>query len=902
VSGTDQAEPSLDTTLRAVDLRCNHLPEPLGVPPERVRLSWRVEGGGQAQSAYRTVVAPSAHALERLEDLAWDSGQVKSSASTDVAYEGAALGHRSRYAWRAQVWDQDGRASPWSKTAWFETELDPERGWHGTWIGGPLEQVSVPYLRRSFWLDEGGVGPGEAASARLYVTALGLYEARLNGQRVGEAALTPGWTDYNRRVQYQTYDVTDMLVPGENVLAVVLADGWCCGFFGFQAGHARSHYGQAPLGLVELVIQRKDAAELVIPSDSRWRAGTGAVKSADLLMGERVDLAAEPVGWDRPGFDASHWGHVSCVERDGRLIVADPGPPVRVTEDVVARDVSHERGGCHIVDFGQNLAGWVRLKLPPGNPGHVTVRHGEMLTCDGSLYTDNLRSARQTDEVAFAASESEAFFEPRFTFHGFRYAEVSGYPGELSRDDIVARAVHSDIARAGSFECSSAAINRLYANIDWGQRSNFIGIPTDCPQRDERLGWLGDAQIFARTACYNRDVQAFFHKWLDDVRDAQLPSGAFSDVAPRLGLEWGGAPAWGDAGVIVPWTIYKMYADVGVLERNFEAMQAWMAYIARDNRDHLRTKGLGNNYGDWLAPNGDFTPRELLASAYWAYDAAIMAEVAQAVGDPQAAMGYRDLLDKVRAAFAAAFVEHDGRVSSGTQTAYVLALHMNLVPPDLHQAAASYLVEAIAREDWHLSTGFVGVGYLLPVLSSQGYSAVAYRLLEQHSFPSWLYSVDRGATTIWERWDGWTEHNGFQSAEMNSFNHYSLGSVGEWLYRFVLGFEQAPGSVGFSRVALRPHMGGSLSYASGSYRSVRGTISSSWERSGGTFSLRVEIPPSVTASVRTASSDPAAVREAAGQPPSSVAEFPGSLGAREAVFEVGPGSYTFSGPALEPLS
>jgi len=484
-------------------------------------------------------------------------------------------------------------------------------------------------------------------------------------------------------------------------------------------------------------------------------------------------------------------------------------------------------------------------------------------------------------------------------------AEVSkaiadgGFPGDISQADITARVVHSDIAAAGEFESGKPWLNRLFANIDWGQRGNFISVPTDCPQRDERLGWLGDAQVFARTACYNRDVAAFFGKWLDDVADAQLGSGAFTDIAPVLNLRGAGAPAWADAGVIVPWTVWKMYGDTGILHRYFTAMTRWMDFLERANPDYLRTRELGNSYNDWLAPGGnDDTPHELLATAYWAYDAALMADIAEATGRPDDAAGYRTLWAKIRSAFADAFVGSDGHIASRTQTAYVLGLHMNLVPEEVRQCAADHLVEAIRRADWHLTTGFAGVGYLLPVLSGTGHVDVAYRLLEQESMPSWRYMVEAGATTIWERWDGWTSQHGFQSPWMNSFNHYSLGSVGEWLYRFLLGIDQAPGTAGFGQLLLRPHPGGSLSWARGSYRSVRGPVSTGWRRAGDRFTFRVELPPNVTASVRIPSGQAAEVRDARGNPPASVASFPGAPDAQEAVFRVGSGVHEFSGPAM----
>ena len=451
------------------------------------------------------------------------------------------------------------------------------------------------------------------------------------------------------------------------------------------------------------------------------------------------------------------------------------------------------------MDFGQNLPGWVRIGID-GLPGRrIRIRHGEMLAADGSLYTDNLRSARQTDEVIPAVGGHA--FEPRFTIHGFRYAEISGYPGNLDPAQVVAQVAHSDIPATGAFESSEPWLNRLFANIDWGQRGNFISIPTDCPQRDERFGWLGDAQIFARTACYNRDVAAFFAKWLDDVADAQHPSGAFADIAPRLHTEHAAAPAWGDAGVIIPWTLYQMYADREILQRHFAAMTAWMDFLERGNPGYLRTRELGQRL-------------QRLAVARRGSHAARVARHRllglRRCPDGRDHRGARPFIDRPRAtghsgrksgaAFADAFVSPEGRIASGTQTAYVLGLHMQLIPEDLRDAAAGHLVDAIEDEGWRLTTGFVGVGYLLPVLSAHGHTDVAYRLLEQDALPSWRYMVEQGATTIWERWDGWTAERGFQSPLMNSFNHYSLGAVGEWLYRFVLGIEPATDGAGFSRL------------------------------------------------------------------------------------------------------
>ena len=898
--------------LTPTGLRCAHQVDPLGVAPDRVRLSWLLEGAGthRSQRAYQVLVTGADPDHDHHHGTVWDSGRVAHSSSADIEYAGLPLTHGGRYAWRVRVWDESQAESPWSDPARFEVELDPDTGWRASWIGlsrrreafrppvapGPVDPVAramrpVPYLRRAF------TAASPIVSARLYVTALGLYEARLNGERVGDAFLAPGWTDYRKRILYQTYDVTGLVRQGENVIGALLADGWHSGFVGFDAKRAGALYGAVPEFLAQLVLRLADGTDQWIVTDGQWQARFAAIRYADLLMGECHDLTLEPRGWDLPGFGAAGWEEVHCRALDGRPLVADPGPPVRVTEQVAPSGIARDQDGRHIVDFGQNLPGWLRISVDAPEGTLVRIRHAEVLAADGSLYTDNLRTARQTDE--FVAAAGRQVLEPRFTVHGFRYAEISGYPGELRPADVAAQVAHSDTPAAGSFESSQAWLNRLFANIDWGQRGNFISVPTDCPQRDERLGWLGDAQIFARTAIYNRDVAAFFAKWLDDVADGQLPSGAFPDIAPSPHLDdWAGAPAWGDAGVIIPWTLYVMYGDRGILERHLAAMTAWMDFLERGNPGYLRTREFGNSYNDWLSPGDDRTPPSLIGTAYWAYDCALMAEITEVLGRPAEAAGYRALRSKIQSAFADAFVAPDGKIASGTQTSYALSLHTGLIPEDLVQAAVGHLVEAIASEGWRLTTGFVGVGYLLPVLSTHGQTSVAYRLLEQEALPSWRYMVEHGATTIWERWDGWTREHGFQSPMMNSLNHYALGAVGEWLYRFMLGIEPAPDTAGFGRLVLRPHPGGSLTWARGSYRSVRGLITSEWRLDGDSFVLRVGLPPNVTASVRVPSADPGAVRDGAGRPPAALDVFPGAAGAREAVFEVGSGSHEFSGPAL----
>jgi alpha-L-rhamnosidase len=527
----------------------------------------------------------------------------------------------------------------------------------------------------------------------------------------------------------------------------------------------------------------------------------------------------------------------------------------------------------------------------------VTLRHAEALNPDGTIYTTNLRFARATDRYVLRGGGEEVY-APRFTFHGFRYVEITGYPGEPPLEAITGCVVHSATPPSGSFECSSPMVNKLQSNIVWGQRGNFLSIPTDCPQRDERLGWMGDAQIFVRTAAFNMDVAAFFEKWMIDVEDNRSPEGAFPDVAPLFGdrseaFLKKGSPAWGDAGVIVPWTIYRTYSDTRIIERHYDAMTRWMEYLHETNPNLLRRNKMGNNYGDWLSPRGDRTPKDLLATAYWAYDATLMSEMAGAIGREEDSQLYAEIFEGIKGAFNEAYVAPDGRIEGDTQTCYVLALHMDLLPEELRPASAEHLVAAIEREDWHLSTGFAGVGYLCPALTETGYADVAYRLLNNETYPSWGYTIKNGATTIWERWDGWTEENGFQSPNMNSFNHYSLGSVGEWLYRYVGGIDA--GTPGYGRIVIRPRPGGGLTHVRGEYDSVRGRISSAWSIEGDRFRLEVTIPPNTTATVHVPAANGARVSE--GGRPVEEAEGiePLRREGEEAILSVGSGRYEFAG-------
>jgi hypothetical protein len=543
--------------------------------------------------------------------------------------------------------------------------------------------------------------------------------------------------------------------------------------------------------------------------------------------------------------------------------------------------------------MGQNFAGWVRLKIKGKAGTKIVLRFAEMLNPDGSIYTKNLREARCTDKYILAG-KGEEIWQPSFTFHGFRYVEVTGYPGKPSPDAITGIVVHSDAPVVGSFECSNPMVNQLWRNIVWSQRGNFIEVPTDCPQRDERLGWTGDAQIFARTATYNMDVAAFFTKWLVDLEDAQTKEGAFPDVAPHKVAMGSGVAAWGDAGVICPWAIYQVYGDRRVIERHYESMQKWIAYLQKNSKDLLRP---AHGYGDWVSI-GSNTPKDVIATAYFAYSTRLLSKMAAAIGKSEDAKKYETLFQQIKDAFNKAYVSDDARIKGETQTCYLLGLYFDLLPEDKREPAAKHLVADLRKRNWHLSTGFVGLSYLLPTLTQMGHLDIAYRLLNNDTFPSWGYSIKNGATTIWERWDGWTEEKGFQDPGMNSFNHYAFGSVGRWLFGIVAGIDTEES--GYKRIIIRPQPGGGFSYANASYKSIHGKIVSDWKIKGDMFTLKVTVPANTTATVYVPARDAESVTESDRPAVRSKGVRFLRMEADAAVYEVGSGNYAFVSEAYEP--
>ena len=891
------------------NLTCEYRTNPLGIDVLQPRLSWQLESNerGTRQSAYRILVAASASYLSGGSAL-WDSGKVASDRSIHVRYEGPGLGSGQRLYWKVWVWDESGREAE-STPAWWEMGLLERTDWQGQWIGaffsgGPRTTSPAPYLRKEFKVTK------PIASARLFATALGLYETYLNGVRAGDALLTPGWTDYGKRIQYQVYDVSDLIQAETNAWGAVLGDGWGVGHIAWVG---RQRYTDRPKFLAQIILTYSDGSQETIGTDQSWKVTQGAILESDMLMGESYDARRELTGWCETGYDDASWWPAEVFEdpKDAAL-VATNGPAVKRQEEL--RPVSINKipdfvNPRWIFDLGQNMVGWIRLCVQGKKGTTVSIRYAEVLNPDGTLYTANLRSARNTDYYTLKGGEEE-IWEPHFLFHGFRYIELLGFPGTPTEETVTGIVVHSDIPQTGSFECSDPLINQLQHNIVWGQKGNFVDVPTDCPQRDERLGWTGDAQVFIRTAAYNRNVAGFFTKWTRDLEDAQFPDGAYPAVAPNPAA-WAigdGGPAWADAGVICPWTIYECYGDIGLLEARYESMQRFIEFLSQTSRNGLRCYAdyTGwHGFGDWLALDGSDgreggTSKELIGTAFFAYSSHLLAKIAGLLGRDKDAEHYNGLSRQAREAFVEHFVLPDGTIKGGTQTSYVLALHFDLLPQDLRSIAVSELVRNIEQRDNHLSTGFVGTPYLNRVLSEAGHLDTAYGLLKQTTWPSWLYSVTQGATTIWERWDGWTHDKGFQDQGMNSFNHYAYGAVGAWMYAVIGGIDLDPEHPGYKHIMMHPQPGGGLTHAKAGLYSMYGLIRSDWALQKDTFDWQITVPASTTASVYVPAKDASHVTESG----HSIEKAQGITFVRMengfAVFEVEAGSYSFSSEIDKP--
>ncbi len=763
--------------------------------------------------------------------------------------------------------------------------------------GGGSGALPATMVRKSFQLDR----PVRRATA--YATALGLYELQLNGQRVGDQLLAPEWTSYRKRVACQTYDVTRLLHPGENVIAARLGEGW---YAGRLMAVGRFAYGTQPRFLLQLEVEFADGHTRTIVSDGSWRATSdGPIRSAGIYDGEVYDARKELAGWDAPGFDDTAWAPARTFDLDSRRLVWLRNEPIRLVRELTPRTLTEPRPGVYVFDFGQNMVGWCRINATGVAGQTVTLRHAEMLNEDGTLYTANLRGAAQIDRYTPRA-DGGFVFAPHFTYHGFRYVEVTGLAHPPTTNAVVGQVFHSAAPEVGRFECSDSSLNRLMRNIRWTQRANLMSSPNDCPQRDERLGWMGDIQAFAQTAIFNMDMAAFLTKFAQDIRDDQADDGRFPDFAPHPGdpnKSFSGAPAWADAGVMVPWRVYQNYADTRILAAQFAAARRWVDYIHRNNPDLVWAKGRNNDYNDWL--NGDWikeagwpgkggsVPNEVFATAFFAHSTELVAKMAAVLGRREDAQRYGELFAQIKAGFNRRFVQPDGRLAGDTQGGYALALNFNLLSDELRPKAARLLVENIRRYRNHLSTGIQTTHRAMLELTRGGYGDVAWQLLTNRTFPSWRYMIDNGATTIWERWDGYVKGRGFQDAGMNSFNHWAFGAVGEWMWRNIAGLNPDDAQPGWKHFVVAPQPGGGVTWAKAGYHSIRGRIACDWKTEGGKLTLRVAVPPNTTATVYVPATRADAVTESGR--PAGKADGVKFLRTEKdaAVYEIGSGNYVF---------
>ena len=833
-------------------LRVEYKSNPIGIDNLKPRLNWEIvsDERGVKQRAYQIQTGLDIEHLKSGKNLFWDSGKIKSDQSVHIEYSGPPLQSRQRVYWRVKIWDQDNKNSDWSEISFWEMGLLKESDWQTFWIEPTIEEDKIksqpcPMLRKEFSLKK------PIKSARLYVTSHGLYETHLNGQKVGEQVFTPGWTSYNKRLQYQTYDITKNLRKGNNAIGVILGDGWYRGTIGWA--HQRNYYGEKLRLLLLLHVDYQDGSSEVVTSDQTWKTETGPILESDIYHGEIYDAQLEKTGWTKVGFKDQDWKSVKIVNQDKKILVSSFGPPVRKIQEISPIKIIKTPAGETVFDFGQNMVGWVRINVKGQAGEKVILKHAEVLDKEGNFYTGNLRTAKQRIEYILNG-KGEEVFEPHFTFQGFRYVLVEKFPGEPKLENLTGIVIHSDMTPTGTFVCSDSLINQLQHNIQWGLKGNFLDVPTDCPQRDERMGWTGDAQVFARTASFNMDAASFYIKWLQDLAADQFKNGAVTHVVPDV-LKGAASAAWADASVIVPWTVYLCYGDKRILENQYESMKAWIEYMRNKAGDNYLWQN-GNHFGDWLAfatTRSDYpgatTAKDLIATAYFAHSTNLLKKTAEILGKSEDIHNYNNLYKNIKTAFQKEYVTPNGRITSDTQTAYALALTFDLLPESLIKIVAKRFSEDV-KQFKHITTGFVGASLVNPVLAENGYLDLAYMLLNRKDYPSWLYPITKGATTIWERWDGIKPDGSFQDEGMNSFNHYAYGAIGDWLYRVVAGIEIDEINPGYKHFIIHPHPGGGLSFASANYHSMYGDIESSWKISNKNFELAVSVPPNTTATIK----------------------------------------------------
>ncbi|WP_319589818.1 glycoside hydrolase family 78 protein [uncultured Draconibacterium sp.] len=877
------------------NLVCEYHTNPVGIDVLQPRLSWQLISDAQdvKQTAYEIRVAATASDLSKKAKQIWNSGKVESDQSVNVEYGGPSPESMQRVYWQVRVWDNTGNASKWSEAAYWEMGILESELWKASWITLPNEPKSEDSKPAQYYRNEFSTSKN-IKSARAYVTSHGLYQLFLNGDKVGDQLFTPGWTSYNKRLQYQTYDVTEMLQK-ENAVGVVLGDGWYRGNIGWVS--ANGYYGNELALLFQLKIHYADGSSEWIVSDKNWKVNNGPIRKSDIYNGETYDARMELTGWTSTGYNVDGWKTAEEVDAPKDFLIAPQGVPVKAVEELKPIEFITTPKGEKVIDMGQNMVGWIRIKMKGKARQKVQLKFAEVLDKEGNFYTANLRAAECTDTYIFG-EDGEAVYEPKFTFHGFRYLQLIGFDEVPSMEDITGVVIYSDMEPTGTFACNNEMINQLQHNIQWGQKGNFLDVPTDCPQRDERLGWTGDAQVFSMTAGYNFNVAPFYTKWMKDVEADQLENGVIPHVIPDVLNGQGGATGWADVVAVIPWSVYKIYGDTRILEESYPAITKWVGYMnERAGDDYLWTGD--NHYGDWLAyatTSSDYpgatTEKDLLATAYFYYTTTLTAKIAKILGKPQDAEKYKQLAANIKTAFNDEFVTPNGRLVSHTQTAYVIALTFGILPDSMVDAAADYLAKDVEKFK-HLTTGFLGTPILCPTLSAIGRDDLAYMLLNRKDYPSWLYPVTQGATTIWERWDGQKPDGSFQDVGMNSFNHYAYGAIGEWLYNHVAGIQVDENNPGYKKFILAPNPGGGLITVNAEFDSMYGKIVSDWKINDGQMTYQVEVPANTSAEVVLPNAKVADI--IMGDDLKSSAKQSGN----DVTVSVGSGIYTFSYPMAE---
>ncbi|MDR2135999.1 MAG: glycoside hydrolase family 78 protein [Treponema sp.] len=845
--------------LDTYDLRCEYRVNPVGIFTDRPRFSWKIASDKQNvfQQSWSLELALDRGFAEPL----WQSG-FQDSRESHLVPCGIALASSTDYFWRVRIRDRGGEESPWSKPASFSTSMLRNDEWKAVFITGEGEDSGASsagtLFRGEFAVNR------EIKAARLYASAKGIYEAFCNGRRVGDEVLSPGFTEYRSRLLFQTYDVTDCIVKGQNVLGFLAAPGWYKG----DLVSSRNHFGSRIAVIAQLRLEYADgktdgradgASAEIVASSEGWKYAPAPLRFSEIYHGEIYDARLEQPGWEKAGFSGAGWKPVLVESRDTRILQPRDGLPVKEQETLKPVKLFTTPRGERVIDFGQNISGWVRFKAQGKAGDRVKIRHAEALDSAGNFYTENLRKARQTVEYVLRGGGVESY-QPHCSFQGFRYIAVDEYPGSgISLDSFEAVAVCSDMRSAGELTCSNLHLNRFVRNVQWSLRDNFVDIPTDCPQRDERLGWTGDANIFSRAACLLMETAPFFRKWLRDMAVSQFPDGRIPHVVPDVlsdrrpgGTGAAGACAWADAVTGVPWAVYTYFKDREILEEMYPAMKKWVEYIRSVAQDGL-IFNTGFHFGDWVALDareGSYhgaTPNDLSATAYYAYSVEILAKTAALLGKNADAELYRKLREDIGAAFKNEFFTPAGRLAARTQTACILALNFGLCPREYKKRCLDTLVALLAENKNHLTTGFLGTPYALQVLSENGRLDLAYELLLKDDFPSWLYQVKQGATTVWEHWDGLKPDGTMWSPDMNSFNHYAYGAVCDWVFSVLGGVDTDGGRPGFARALLKPRPGPGIVWADTAYESVYGSIKLRWEIAGGNMNITVEIPPNTDA-------------------------------------------------------